>query len=196
MSQSTPLDKLDGPASSSDANLVSKILADMNISGSDNQAKQTQAIDNPNHASLSQRAPRLVLQEPPIQSTQEYTMDSMPATAHMIGNSAPSNQDFSSMMGSMYAQVPQMNQVEPIIMPVLQKQDMWSYLAERIRAPIVVTALFFLLNLPIFQASILQFAPWAFRSGSEYSVVGLVVVSLIAGLLFAGYQLLSDIIGV
>ena len=42
----------------------------------------------------------------------------------------------------------------------------------------------------------MQYAPWAFRAGSELSMVGLVLLSLIAGLLFAGYQLLSDIIGV
>jgi hypothetical protein len=113
----------------------------------------------------------------------------------MIGNSMPSAQDFSSMMGS-YSQVQQPNPAPQIQMPPSQKGDMWSYMAERIRAPIVVAALFFLLNLPLFQTSIMQYAPWAFRAGSELSMVGLVLLSLIAGLLFAGYQLLSDIIGV
>jgi hypothetical protein len=188
MSQSTPLDKLDGPGQN-DASLVSKILADMNTGGSD--------AGSPNAAAFQQQGPpRLVLQEPPISSTQEYTMDPSPATAHMIGNSAPSAQDFSSMMGS-YSQIPQQNPAPQLQMPApTQKGDMWSYMADRIRAPIVVAALFFLLNLPLFHTSIMQYAPWAFRAGSELSMVGLVLLSLIAGLLFAGYQLLSDIIGV
>lgn len=187
MSQSTPLDKLEG-AGPNDANLVSKILADMNDGGS--------GAGNPNAAAFQQQPPRLVLNEPPIQSTQEYTMDPAPATAHMIGNSMPSAQDFSSMMGS-YSQVQQPNPSPQLQMPPpTQKGDMWSYIAERIRAPIVVAALFFLLNLPLFQTSIMHYAPWAFRAGSELSMVGLVLLSLIAGLLFAGYQLLSDIIGV
>ena len=186
MSQSTPLDKLEG-AGPNDANLVSKILADMNEGGA--------GAANPNAAAFQQQPPRLVLNEPPIQSTQEYTMDSAPATAHMIGNSMPSAQDFSNMMGS-YSQVQQPNPAPQIQMPSTQKGDMWSYMAERIRAPIVVAALFFLLNLPLFQTSIMHYAPWAFRAGSELSMVGLVLLSLIAGLLFAGYQLLSDIIGV
>ena len=189
MSQSTPLDKLDGPGQN-DASLVSKILADMN----DGSA----GAGSPNAAAFQQQGPpRLVLQEPPISSTQEYTMDPNPATAHMIGNSIPSAQDFSSMMGS-YSQIPQQNQAPQLQMPppTSQKGDMWSYMADRIRAPIVVAALFFLLNLPLFHTSIMQYAPWAFRAGSELSMVGLVLLSLIAGLLFAGYQLLSDIIGV
>jgi hypothetical protein len=195
MSQSTPLDKLEG-SSGSDANLVSKILSDIN---GPSQPQHQQPLmmpthGSPNFAMSQQGSPRLVLQEPPIQSTQEYTMDSAPATAHMIGNSMPSPQDFASMMNS-YSSIPQNQPMEPMQMPAPQKQDMWSYLAERIRAPIVVTALFFLLNLPLFRTSIMQFAPWAFRAGAELSIVGLVMISLIAGLLFAGYQLLSDIIG-
>ena len=81
MSQSTPLDKLEGPGTN-DASLVSKILADMNDGG---------AGGSPNGAAFQQQGPpRLVLQEPPVTSTQEYTMDPSPATAHMIGNSMPS----------------------------------------------------------------------------------------------------------
>jgi hypothetical protein len=179
MSQSTPLDKLES-SSGGDANLVSKILADMN---------------GPNSAMMSQGPPRLVLQEPPIQSMQEHTMDPSPAMAHMIGASEPTAQDFSSMMNS-FSTIPQQNPVEQVQMGVPQKRDMWSYIAERIRAPIVVAALFFLLNLPMFHTSIMQYAPWAFRAGSELSMVGLMLLSLMAGLLFAGYQLLSDIIGV
>ena len=66
MSQSTPLDKLEGPGTN-DASLVSKILADMNDGG---------AGGSPNGAAFQQQGPpRLVLQEPPVTSTQEYTMD-------------------------------------------------------------------------------------------------------------------------
>jgi len=107
----------------------------------------------------------------------------------------PSAQDFSSMMGA-YSTVPQQAAPQLQMPAPTQKGDMWSYIAERIRAPIVVAALFFLLNLPLFHTSIMHYAPWAFRAGSELSMVGLVLLSLIAGLLFAGYQLLSDIIGV
>ena len=183
MSQSTPLDKLDSPGSS-DAGLVNKILADMN---------------GPNEAMFQQQPMRMVLSEPPINTMQERVMDPAPATAHMIGNSSPTPQDFSSMMSSSssYSQIPQQNPAPQLQMPPpTQKGDMWSYMADRIRAPIVVAALFFLLNLPLFHTSIMQYAPWAFRAGSELSMVGLVLLSLIAGLLFAGYQLLSDIIGV
>lgn len=190
MSQSTPLDNLDGPspASSSDANLVSKILADINSTGS--------PPNQPNNVALSQQgSPRMILSEPPIQSTMSHTMDPEPARAHMIGSSTPTVEDFTAMMNS-YVSVPQQNPVQPMAMPGPQKQDMWSYLAERIRAPIVVAALFFLLNMPIFRTSVMSFAPWAFRAGAELSMIGLLALSLIAGFLFAGYQLLSDIIGV
>ena len=190
MSQSTPLEKLDGPGAN-DASLVNKILSDMNEGSSVGQS-----MGNPNGAAFEQGPPRLVLQEPPIQSTQEYTMDPAPATAHLIGNSTPSAQDFSSMMAS-FGQVQQENPVPQVQMIApTQKGDMWTYISDRIRAPIVVAALFFLLNLPLFHTSLMQYAPWAFRAGSELSMVGLVLLSLIAGLLSAGYQLLSDIIGV
>ena len=102
MSQSTPLEKLDGPGAN-DASLVNKILSDMNEGSG-------QSMGNPKGAAFEQGPPRLVLQEPPIQSTQEYTMDPAPATAHLIGNSTPSAQDFSSMMAS-FGQVQQENPV-------------------------------------------------------------------------------------
>jgi len=180
MSQSTPLDKLDSPGSS-DAGLVNKILADMN---------------GPNEAMFQQQPMRMVLSEPPVNSMQERVMDPAPATAHMIGNSSPTPQDFSSMMSSSsYSQIPQ-QQPQQIQMPAVpQKSDMFGSILERLKAPLVVAALFFLLNLPVFHTSIMAYAPWAFRSGSELSWVGLVLLSVLAGSLFGGYQLLSDIIG-
>lgn len=180
MSQSTPLDKLDSPGSS-DAGLVNKILADMN---------------GPNEAMFQQQPMRMVLSEPPINTMQERVMDPAPATAHMIGNSSPTPQDFSSMMSSSsYSQIPQ-QQPQQIQMPAVpQKSDMFGSILERLKAPLVVAALFFLLNLPVFHTSIMAYAPWAFRSGSELSWVGLVLLSVLAGSLFGGYQLLSDIIG-
>ena len=180
MSQSTPLDKLDSPGSS-DAGLVNKILADMN---------------GPNEAMFQQQPMRMVLSEPPINTMQERVMDPAPATAHMIGNSSPTPQDFSSMMSSSsYSQIPQ-QQPQQIQMPAVpQKSDMFGNILERLKAPLVVAALFFLLNLPVFHTSIMAYAPWAFRSGSELSWVGLVLLSVLAGSLFGGYQLLSDIIG-
>ena len=139
MSQSTPLDKLEGPGSN-DASLVSKILSDMN--------EGAQSMTSPNAAAFQQGPPRLVLQEPPIQSTQEYTMDSAPATAHMIGNSTPSAQDFSSMMAS-FGQVQQENPAPQVQMIApAQKGDMWSYISERIRAPIVWQRFSFFLIYP------------------------------------------------
>ena len=180
MSQSTPLDKLDSPGSS-DAGLVNKILADMN---------------GPNEAMFQQQPMRMVLSEPPINTMQERVMDPAPATAHMIGNSSPTPQDFSSMMSSSsYSQIPQ-QQPQQIQMPAVpQKSDMLGNILDRLKAPLVVAALFFLLNLPVFHTSIMAYAPWAFRSGSELSWVGLVLLSVLAGSLFGGYQLLSDIIG-
>ena len=185
MSQSTPLDKLDGPGSS-DAGLVNKILADMNG-----------GMQAPNEAMFQQQPMRMVLSEPPINTMQERVMDPAPATAHVIGNSSPTPQDFSSMMASSssYSQIPQ-QQPQQIQMPsVPQKSDMFGSILERLKAPLVVAALFFLLNLPVFHTSIMAYAPWAFRSGSELSWVGLVLLSVLAGSLFGGYQLLSDIIG-
>jgi len=184
MSQSTPLDKLDNPGAANDAGLVNKILADMNGGSA-----------SPNEAMFQQQPMRMVLSEPPINSMQDRVMDPSPATAHMIGNSSPSAQDFSSMMGaSSYVQVPQAPTAQ-IQMPLQKKGDMFGNLLDRLKAPLVVAALFFLLNLPFFHTSIMAYAPWAFRSGSELSMVGLVMISVLAGSLFGGYQLLSDIIG-
>ena len=124
MSQSTPLEKLDGPGAN-DASLVNKILSDMNEGSG-------QSMGNPNGAAFEQGPPRLVLQEPPIQSTQEYTMDPAPATAHLIGNSTPSAQDFSSMMAS-FGQVQQENPVPQVQMIApTQKGDMWTYISDRL----------------------------------------------------------------
>ena len=72
--------------------------------------------------------------------------------------------------------------------PVEAKKNIWSTVAEQIRDPILVICIFFLLSLPVFHTLLGQYATWAFAVGGQLSWLGLAVLSLISGLLFAAIR--------
>lgn len=196
MSQSTPLDSIETAevSANTDANLVKKIISEINGGG----VQQQQQMQHQPPSATRQMLPdysgssMTIDDGPNPNSTMQHHMDPMPQNAHRIGEDYPSY-SIDQIMGS--GSSGSGGGGTSFQMPTPPKKDVWSYVAERIRAPIVVAALFFLLNLPIFRSSLLQVAPWAFQMGGELSLVGLLLLSMMASLLFAGYQLISDIIG-
>jgi hypothetical protein len=70
-----------------------------------------------------------------------------------------------------------------------------SSFLDRITDPIVVAVLIFVLSLPVLHTYGARYASWAFAIGGQLSWLGLIVLSLIGGVLFGTYRASRDILG-
>lgn len=76
-----------------------------------------------------------------------------------------------------------------------RKPSLVSGLAERVRDPIFVTILIFVLSLPMLHTALNKHASWAFAVGGQLSWIGLITLSVVGGLLFGIYKTTVDIFG-
>jgi len=76
-----------------------------------------------------------------------------------------------------------------------RKPSLVSGLAERVRDPLFVTVLMFVLSLPMLHTALNKHASWAFAVGGQLSWIGLITLSVVAGLLFGIYKTTVDIFG-
>ena len=188
MSQSTPLDQLAAPeTSSADEERVRRILAEMN-------ADSTIQMPPPVGSS-----PSAIISEPPITTSMgQIRMDPGTARAHIIGKSTPTLADFQAMF---QATPPGMapyhgNMAAPHTAPTMSntKSQGWRDLVgNQLRTPLIVAAIVFLMNLPVITSVLSRYASWMYLSSGEISIAGLFMKALLAALLFAVYQGISAI---
>jgi hypothetical protein len=76
-----------------------------------------------------------------------------------------------------------------------KKKNIWSSILDRMKDPLIVALLVFLLSLPVLHTQLAKYASWAFAVGGQLSWLGLGSVSLLAGLLFGIYRGVSDLVG-
>lgn len=76
-----------------------------------------------------------------------------------------------------------------------RKKNMWSNITSRLRDPLIVMILVFVLSLPMLHTQLAKYASWAFAVGGQLSWFGLIAMSLLAGVLFAGIQGVGDLAG-
>ena len=76
-----------------------------------------------------------------------------------------------------------------------RKKNMWSNLTAKLRDPLFVTILFFVLSLPILHTQLAKYAGWAFAVGGQFNYVGLLALSLVGGISFGLFQSIADIAG-
>jgi len=76
-----------------------------------------------------------------------------------------------------------------------KKKNIWSSILDRMKDPLIVALLVFLLSLPVLHTQLAKYASWAFAVGGQLSWLGLGSVSLLAGLLFGVYRGVSDLVG-
>jgi hypothetical protein len=169
-SEGTPLDALETGeiSNSADEGKMAAILRDMNASGADVGAPSGQHI----------------LPPMPLQSTQSLPP---PIDARQMGAVAPP-----SHQQSHYVQVEDERAVD-VVKP--RRKNLWSSLVDRIRDPLFVAMLVFILSLPVLHTGMSKVAPWAFAIGGQLSYIGLVAISLLAGGLFGLYKASHDLLG-
>jgi len=177
------------PQLDGDGDLISKIMADMN--GSEPPVQQQQQMQMQMQMQQQQQ-PKYssggVISSPNPNSTMQHTMDSAPATAHIIGHEHPTNADFQAAVqprGLMGASASASWEPAPRA-PVrkVAKKSWWNKVFEEMRVPILVAFMVFLFSLPIVNLVIGTYIPSFVKSTGELTVTGLLLKSLTAGATF------------
>lgn len=184
----TLLSDLDSKApGSGDEDLVQKILADMNSSGS-NPIMQG---GNNGGGNLAPPPSGRIISSPNPNSTYPQAADPAIATAHMIGKNYPTPADFASLMSSGYAPSPQaMEQVyqqqqQPILNQNLSSKSGWfNDILNQLRQPILVALIVFVMSMPVIHILIGHYLPTLLRPGGDMTTMGLLFKSVMAGSLF------------
>ena len=180
----TLLSDLDTSSSvnSSDGDLVQKILNDMNDAPPAPQVTSRQATP----AGHNQIHPS-VINSPNPNSITNHSMDSGTATAHMIGNEHPTNADFASMMNSKQQYHQQQQWQQPVVAappPYVPKNQWYSSFITELKTPVLVSLLFFVFSLPFLNILFAHYIPYLVKGTGELTIIGLIVKSLLAGLVF------------
>jgi hypothetical protein len=184
----TLLSELDQKGSPGDDDLVRQIFKDLN---------------NP---APSFSGGNEVINAPNPNTVAPHTMDSGPATSHIIGRDHPSPADFAAAMHGVqrapvpengppppsgnYAMQPSWNQQQqmqqqqgaPMMMPT--GKNIYSRVADEIKTPILVTLLVFLFSLPFINVLFSHYIPSLIKPTGDLTTIGTLVKSVIAGSTF------------
>ena len=77
-----------------------------------------------------------------------------------------------------------------------RRKNFWGNVSERIRDPLMVSVIVFVLSLPVLHTLLAKYVGWAFAVGGQLSWLGLIALSLFAGVAFGSGQLLLHLVGV
>jgi hypothetical protein len=187
-SAGTLLADLDSKApASGDDDLVQRIMADMNISG-------TNPIIQGGRQSGGNLPPPpsgRVISSPNPNTTFTQAIDPATATAHMIGKDYPTPADFATLMANGYAPSPQMmaqvhqQATAPILSQLsVSKGNWYTDIINQMRQPILVGLIVFIMSLPVIHVMIGHYLPSLLRPGGDLTTLGLAAKSILAGALF------------
>ena len=172
----TPLDALESGQvpNEADASRMAEILRDMNASGADVAANQ------------SQMPPQMPPPQMQMQQMPQMPMGGMNGQVPMMVQ-----QHHQQQHQQQHNFVPYEDE-SSVVVP---KKNVWSNILDRLIDPLIVAVLIFTLSLPVLQTFLSKYATWAFSLGGQLSWLGLIAKSLFAGLLFALYKLAASALG-
>lgn len=164
-----------------DDDLVNKILADMNT-----PSEKNPVIQSPPNPGME--TARRMISSPNPNTTISHNIDPATPTAHLIGRDYPTPSDFASMMsatsgyGAPYSHAP-VAQQQPIL-AAPPKSNWYGDIIGQFRQPLLVAIIVFIISLPAINVLIGFYVPGLLRAGGDLTTMGLLVKSLVAGLLF------------
>ena len=172
---STLLSELDS-APGGDGDFVQNILNEMNGG--------TPAVGATNQVMINSPNPNTVA---------PHSMDNVPVTSHMIGNSHPTPADFTQMMNTQPVAAPQGNgsmgaaftpQQPAYVPPAPAKRSWFLRTLDEFRVAFFVAILFFFFSLPVVNFLFAHYIPSMVKTTGELTWLGLIVKSLMAGVAF------------
>jgi hypothetical protein len=174
-----------------DNDLVKKIFADMNMGSQANPILPSGAGGSGS-----------MIMAPNPNTTQQMTMDNLPATSHIIGRDHPTPGDFAAAMhgvprtevagmvpppmpanGMMPqgAYAPYMAQQPQIMMPQVPQKNVYARIADELKTPILVSILVFIFSLPFLNILFSHYAPMLLKPTGDLTSIGLLVKAVAAG---------------
>ena len=76
----------------------------------------------------------------------------------------------------------------------VSKKNVWAHISDAFKLPLVVSVVFFILSLPVFDVYLARYAHWAFSSGGHLSMTGLALKAVTAGAVMGVYDTLDKVI--
>lgn len=76
-----------------------------------------------------------------------------------------------------------------------RRKNMWGNITARLRDPLLVSVIVFVLSLPVLHTVLAKYVGWAFAVGGQLNWIGLIVLSLLAGVVFAVSQGTANLLG-
>lgn len=181
-----------GAGGAGDTDLVRKIFADMNMS-------------SPSNPVMNSGGQGMIMAPNP-NTTQQMTMDSMPATSHVIGRDHPTPGDFAAAMHGVprtdvagmtpppmpaNGMMPQgqfapylQQQQQQMMMPQIPQKNMYAKIADELKTPILVSILVFVFSLPFLNILLSHYAPMMLKPTGDLTSVGLLLKAVAAGSVF------------
>jgi hypothetical protein len=115
-----------------------------------------------------------------------------PQTMNMAPVSAPPMRQSSNRVAQ--APPPQYTPVDDDYRPQRRK-NVWGSISGKLRDPLIVSVIVFVLSLPVLHTMLAKYVGWAFAVGGQLSWLGLIAMSVLAGLVFGLTQGISDLVG-
>jgi hypothetical protein len=177
-----------------DGDLVRKIFAEMNTGSQANPLMPSGAGGSGS-----------MIMAPNPNTTQQMTMDNLPATSHIIGRDHPTPGDFAAAMhgvsrtevagmvpppmpaNGMMPQgqyAPYMTQQPQMMMPQIPQKNMYARVAEELKTPLLVSILVFVFSLPFLNILLSHYAPMLLKPTGDLTSIGLLLKAVTVGAVF------------
>lgn len=184
----------EGGGGGGDGDLVRKIFAEMNTGGQSNPLMPSGAGGSGS-----------MIMAPNPNTTQQMTMDNLPATSHIIGRDHPTPGDFAAAMhgvsrtevagmvpppmpaNGMMPQgqyAPYMQPQPQMTMPQIPQKNMYARIAEELKTPLLVSILVFVFSLPFLNILLSHYAPMLLKPTGDLTSVGLLLKAVTVGAVF------------
>ncbi len=76
-----------------------------------------------------------------------------------------------------------------------RRKNVWGNITEKLRDPLIVSIIVFALSLPALHTVLAKYVSWAFAVGGQLSWLGLIALSLLAGIVFGLSQGVLNLVG-
>lgn len=183
-----------GGSSSSDGDLVQRILADVN--GPSGAPPPPMPNHLPAHANPGYNS-GMNMMPPSSGAAAGMSMDSRIPTSHMIGGEHPTAGDFARAMAGLPSSMgsPLMpgggSSAPPAPTYEPPRKNFYTRVLEEAKVPFVVMFLFFVFSLPPIRILFAHYLPQFVKPTGEFQLIGLLLVSLLVG---ASFWLLQRVI--
>lgn len=76
-----------------------------------------------------------------------------------------------------------------------RRKNIWGNVTDKLKGPLIVSIIVFVVSLPVLHTIMAKYVGWAFAVGGQLSWLGLIAMSLLAGVAFGTTQVVMSLVG-